>query len=39
MKTKGKRLEGIVFTNDDARYAGRLHDPQGGGATMLMQQV
>jgi len=40
MKTKGKRPEGIVFTNADPRYAGKLDDPQGGGdATMLMQQV
>ena len=39
MKTKGKRPEGIVFTNDDPRYAGELDDPQGGDATMLMQQV
>jgi len=39
MKTKGKRLEGIVFTNADPRYAGKLDDPQGGDATMLMQQV
>ena len=35
MKTKGKRLEGIVFTNADPRYAGKLDDPQG----MLMQQI
>ena len=39
MKTKGKRLEGIVFTDADPRYAGKLDDPQGGDATMLMQQV
>jgi len=39
MKTKGKRLDGIVFTNDDPRYAGKLDDPQGGDTTMLMQQV
>jgi len=39
MKTKGKRSEGIVFTNADPRYAGKLHDQQGGDATMLMQQV
>ena len=39
MKTKGKRLDGIVFTNADPRYAGKLDDPQGGDATMLMQQV
>jgi len=39
MKTKGKRLEGIVFTNADPQYAGKLDDPQGGAATMLMQQV
>ena len=35
MKTKGKRPEGIVFTNADPRYAGKLDDPQGGEATML----
>jgi len=39
MKTKGKRLDGIVFTNVDPRYAGKLDDPQGGDTTMLMQQV
>jgi len=39
MKTKGKRPEGIVFTNADPRYAGKLDDPQGGDMTMLMQQV
>jgi len=39
MKTKGKRPEGIVFTNADPRYAGKEDDPQGGDATMLMQQV
>ena len=39
MKTKGQRLDGIVFTNADPRYAGKLDDPQGGDATMLMQQV
>ena len=39
MKTKGKRLEGIAFTNADPRYAGKLDDPQGGDTTMLMQQV
>ena len=39
MKTKGQRPEGIVFTNADPRYAGKLDDPQGGDATMLMQQV
>jgi len=35
MKTKGKRLDGIVFTDADPRYAGKLDDLQG----MLMQQV
>jgi len=35
MKTKGKRPE----ANADPRYAGKLDDPQGGDATMLMQQV
>jgi len=41
MKTKGKslRLDGIVFTSADIRYAGKLDDPQGGDTTMLMQQV
>ena len=39
MKTKGKRPEGIVFTNADPRYAGKLDDPQRGDTTMLMQQV
>jgi len=39
MKTKDKRLEGIVYTNVDPRYAGKLDDLQGGDATMLMQQV
>jgi len=37
--TKGKRPEGIVFTNADPRYAGKLDDPQGGDTTMLMQQI
>ena len=35
METKCKRPEGVVFTNADPRYAGKLDDPQG----MLMQQV
>jgi len=39
MKTKGKRLDGIVFTNTNPRYAGILDDPQGGDTTMLMEQV
>jgi len=39
MKTKGKRLDGIVFTNADPRYAGKLDHPQGGDKTILMQQV
>jgi len=39
MKTKGKRLDSILFTNADPRYAGKLDDPQEGDATMLMQQV
>ena len=39
IKTKGERLDGIVFTNADPRYAGKLDDPQGGDTTMLMQQV
>jgi len=39
MKIKSKRLDAIVFTNADPRYAGKLDDPQGGDTTMLMQQV
>jgi len=39
MRTKGKRLDGIVFTNADPRYARKLDDPQGGDTTILMQQV
>ena len=39
MKTIGKRPEGIVFTNANPRYAGKLDDPQGGDTTMLTQQV
>jgi len=39
MKTKGKRLDGTVFTNADPRYAEKLDHPQGGDTTMLMQQV
>ena len=39
MKTKGKRPDGIVFTNADPRYAGKLDDTQGGDTTKLVQQV
>ena len=39
MQTKGERLDGIVFTNADPRYAGKIDDPQGGDTTMLIQQV
>jgi len=39
MKTKGKRLDGMVCTIANSRYAGKLDDPQGGDTTMLMQQV
>jgi len=39
MKTKGKRLDGIVFTNANPRYARKLDDPQGSVTIMLMQQV
>jgi len=39
IKSEGKSLDGIVFTNADPRYAGKLDDPQGGDTTMLMQQV
>jgi len=35
----GKRLDSIVCTNADPRYAGELDDPQGGDTTLLMQQV
>jgi len=37
MKTKGERLDGIVFTNTDPRYARKLDGLQGGDTTMLMQ--
>jgi len=33
MKTKGKRLDSIVFTNASPRYAGKLDDLQGGDTT------
>ena len=33
IKTKGKRPDGIVFTNANPRYAGKLDDPQGGDTT------
>ena len=39
MKTKGERPEGIVFTNADPRYSGKIDDLQGVDTTMLMQQV
>ena len=39
MKTKCKKLDGMVFTNANPRYAGKLDDLQGGATTMLMQQV
>jgi len=39
MKTKGKRLDGKVFTSADPRHAGNLDDTRGGDTTMLMQQV
>ena len=39
MKTKGIKLDGMVITNADPRYAGKLDDLQRGDATMLMQQV
>ena len=35
MQTKGERLDGIVFTNADPWYAGKIDDH----TTMLMQQV
>jgi len=37
MKTNGKRLNSIVFTNADLRYAGKLDDQQGGDTTILKQ--
>jgi len=37
MKSKGTRLDGIIFTNADPRYAGKLDDLQGGDTTTLMQ--
>jgi len=39
MLTEGKRLDGILCTDADPGYAGKLDDPQGGVTTMLMQQV
>jgi len=39
MMTKGKRMDGKVFTNTDSRYARKLDYPQGVDVTMLMQQV
>jgi len=39
MKTKGERPEGIVFTDADPRYSGKIDDLQGVDTTMLMQQV
>jgi len=39
MQTTGTRLDGIVFTDADPRYAGKLEDPQGGDTKMLMRQV
>jgi len=36
MKTKGKRLDGIFFTNADLQYAGKLDDPQGCDVTLLI---
>jgi len=39
MQTNRKKLDGIVFTNTDPRYARKIDDPQGDDTTMLMQQV
>ena len=39
MKTKGKRLDGMVIHNADPRYAEKLDDLQGGDTKILMQQV
>jgi len=39
MQTKGERLDEMIFTNADERYARKINDLQGGDTTMLMQQV
>jgi len=39
MKTKGKRLDNMVFTNADPQYAVKLDDLQEGDTTILIQQV
>jgi len=39
MQTKDKRLDGIVFTNANPQYAGKLDDPQGGNTKMLILQL
>jgi len=39
MQTIGERVDGIIFTNANQRFAGKINDPQGGDTTMLMQQV
>jgi len=39
IQTKGERLDGILFTNADSRYAGKIDDPQEFDTTILMQQV
>jgi len=39
MQTKDERLDGLVFTNADPRYARKFDDPQRGDTTMLMQQA
>ena len=39
MKTKCKKIDGMVFTNANPRNAGKLDDLQGGATTMLMQKV
>jgi len=39
IEIKCDRLDGIILTNVDPRYAGELDDPQGGDAKMRMEQV
>jgi len=36
---RGKRLDGIIFTFADLRYARKLNDLQGGNTKMWMKQV
>jgi len=41
MQTKGKKLDGIVFTNADPsfQYTGKLDDLQGGDTTTICKEV